>query len=385
MTDYYQLLGVARDASDDDIKRAYRQVALKFHPDRNEGSKESEERFKEVTRAYEVLRDPDKRSVYDRYGEEGLARGAGGAQGFDFSDPLEVFMRDFGGFGGLGDLFGRQGHRSRGQGPERGQSLKVSLGLTLADVVKGAKRTLKVQALNACGLCAGSGAEPGTTANTCATCGGTGEEQLVQRSVFGQLVSVQPCRACRGQGQVIDTPCRRCHGEGRERGESEVEVEIPAGVSSENYITLRGRGNAGPRGGARGDLVVLLGVEDDPRFVRDGSELLYELPVTVGQAAARGQDQGSHAWTAWRGCASPREPRAASSSGCAGRGCRSWAPLAGAIKSCAWSCGCRTDSPLSRSVSTCSSRRSRDPAPERIADADRGGFWSRVKEAFRAV
>ena len=179
MTDYYQLLGVARDASAADIKKAYRQVALKFHPDRNEGSKESEERFKEVTRAYEVLRDPDQRSVYDRYGEEGLARAAGGAQGFGFSDPLEVFMRDFGGFGGLGDLFGGQGRR--GHGPERGQSLKVRLRLTLAEVVKGAKRTLKVQALDVCGRCTGSGAEPGTDANTCATCGGTGEEQVVQR------------------------------------------------------------------------------------------------------------------------------------------------------------------------------------------------------------
>ena len=384
MTDYYQLLGVARDASDDDIKRAYRQVALKFHPDRNEGSKESEERFKEVTRAYEVLRDPDKRSVYDRYGEEGLARGAGGAQGFDFSDPLEVFMRDFGGFGGLGDLFGRQGHRSRGQGPERGQSLKVSLGLTLADVVKGAKRTLKVQALNACGLCAGSGAEPGTTANTCATCGGTGEEQLVQRSVFGQLVSVQPCRACRGQGQVIDTPCRRCRGEGRERGESEVEVEIPAGVSSENYITLRGRGNAGPRGGARGDLVVLLGVEDDPRFVRDGSELLYELPVTVGQAALGDKIEVPTV----DGVARLRVP-AGTQSGELLRLRGQGLPELGTT---------RRGDQVVRVVVWVPDRLSpeqeriylqlkavEDPAPERIADADRGGFWSRVKEAFRAV
>ena len=383
MTDYYQLLGVARDASAADIKKAYRQVALKFHPDRNEGSKESEERFKEVTRAYEVLRDPDQRSVYDRYGEEGLARGAGGAQGFDFSDPLEVFMRDFGGFGGLGDLFGRQGRRSRGQGPTRGQSLKVSLGLTLADVVTGTKRTLKVQALNACGRCTGSGAEPGTAANACATCGGTGEEQLVQRSVFGQLVSVQPCRTCRGQGQVIDTPCRRCHGEGRERGESEVEVEIPPGVSSENYITLRGRGNAGPRGGARGDLVVLLEVEDDPRFVRDGNELLYELPVTVSQAALGDEIEVPTV----DGMARLRVP-AGTQSGELLRLRGQGLPDLGTT---------RRGDQVVRVLVWVPDRLSpeqegiyrqlkgvEDPAPERIADADRGGFWSRVKEAFRA-
>jgi molecular chaperone DnaJ len=373
MSDYYQLLGVSRGASADEIKKAYRQVALKFHPDRNEGSKESEERFKEVTRAYEVLRDPDQRSVYDRYGEEGLARGAGGAQGFDFSDPLEVF----------GDLFGRQGRRGRGQGKERGQSLQVSLRLTLADVLKGAKRTLKVQALDTCGLCAGSGAEPGTAAHTCTTCGGTGEEQLVQRSVFGQLVSVQPCRACRGQGQVIDTPCRRCRGEGRERGESEVEVEIPSGVSSENYITVRGRGNAGPRGGARGDLVVLLEVEDEPGFFRDGSELLYELPVTASQAALGDEIDVPTV----DGVARLRVP-AGTQSGELLRLRGQGLPELGTT---------RRGDQVVRVVVWVPDRLSpeqegiyrqlmvvEDPAPERIADADRGGFWSRVKEAFRA-
>lgn len=374
MTDYYQLLGVARDAAAADIKKAYRQVALKFHPDRNEGSKESEERFKEVTRAYEVLRDPDQRSVYDRYGEEGLARAAGGgAQGFGFSDPLEVFSDLFG--------FGGQGRRSRG--PERGQSLKVRLRLTLAEVVKGAKRTLKVQALDVCGRCTGVGAEPGTDANTCATCGGTGEEQVVQRSVFGQLVSVQPCRACRGQGQVIDTPCKYCHGEGRERGESEVEVEIPPGVSSENYITLRGRGNAGPRGGPRGDLLVLLEVEDDPRFVRDGGELLYELPVTVGQAALGDEIEVPTV----DGVARLRVP-AGTQNGELLRVRGQGLPELGTA---------RRGDQVVRVVVWVPDRLSpdqeriyrqlkavEDPAPERIADADRGGFWSRVKETFRA-
>jgi molecular chaperone DnaJ len=282
MADYYQLLGVARDAGPEEIKKAYRKLAVKYHPDKNDGAKDAEERFKEVTRAYEVLRDPDQRAIYDRYGEAGLQRGGGGAQGFDFSDALEVFMRDFGGFGDLGDLFGRA---RRGQrGPAKGQSLRVRLPITLREVVNGAKRTLKVQLLDTCDKCAGSGAEPGSQPRSCTTCGGTGEERIVQRSVFGQMVSVQPCRVCHGQGQIIDTPCRRCNGDGRVRAETEIEVEIPTGVSSENYITMRGRGNAGPRGGPRGDLIVLLDVEEDPRFVRDGSHLLHELPLTIGQA-----------------------------------------------------------------------------------------------------
>ena len=381
MTDNYQLLGVARDATAEDIKKAYRQLAIKHHPDKNDGSKESEERFKEVTRAYEVLRDPDQRSVYDRYGEQGLARGAGGAQGFDFSDALEVFMRDFGGFEGMGDIFGQQG--GRGQGPERGQSLKVRLRLTLSDVVQGAKRTLEVPVLDVCERCASSGAEPGTEARTCTTCGGAGEERVVHRSVFGQMVSVQPCRACRGQGQVIDTPCRRCHGEGRARGENEVEVEIPPGVTSENYITVRGRGNAGRRGGSRGDLIVLLEVEEDPRFVREGSQLLYELPVTVGQAALGDEIEVPTV----DGTARLRVPagtqngellllrgQALPELGTSRRGDQ-------VVRVVVWV----PDrlSPEQEHIYR-QLRAVEDPAPERIADADRKGFWSRVKEAFRA-
>lgn len=284
MADYYQLLGVARDATPEEIKKAYRKLAVQHHPDKNEGSKESEEKFKEVTRAYEVLRDPDQRAIYDRYGEQGLNRGAGaGGHPFDFSDALDVFMRDFG--GGFGDLFGGGLGRRGPRGPAKGQSLRMRLPITLKEVVHGAQRTLKVQLLDTCERCSGSGAEPGTQPRTCPTCHGTGEERLVQRSVFGQLVSVQPCRTCRGQGQILDSPCRRCNGEGRARAETEVEVEIPPGVSSENYITMRGRGNAGPRGGPRGDLIVLLDVEEDARFARDGTDLMLELPVTVGQAA----------------------------------------------------------------------------------------------------
>jgi molecular chaperone DnaJ len=284
MADYYQLLGVARDADAEEIKKAYRKLALKYHPDRNEGSKDSEERFKEITQAYEVLRDPEKRQLYDRYGEQGV-RGQGGAgfQGFDFSDALEVFMRDFGGFGGLGDLFGQR--QSRRAGPRKGQTLKVSLALTLADVVAGITRTVEVAVLETCDRCDGSGAEAGSEPTVCPTCGGAGEERVVHSGMMGRMVAVQPCRRCGGEGRIIDRPCSRCHGDGRVRGRRQVTVEVPPGVSSENYITLRGQGNAGPRGGPAGDIVVLLGVEDDPRFVRDGANLLQELPITFTQAA----------------------------------------------------------------------------------------------------
>ncbi|HSM60482.1 MAG TPA: molecular chaperone DnaJ [Longimicrobiales bacterium] len=287
MADYYELLGVARSADAEEIKKAYRKLALKYHPDRNEGSKDSEERFKEVTEAYEVLRDPEKRAVYDRYGEQGLKgrAGPGGFGGFDFADAIEVFMRDFGGFSGLEDLFGSRGARTSRAASRRGQTVRIRLPLTLRDVAHGARKTLRVSLLEACPTCTGTGAEPGTSPSVCGVCGGAGEERHVQRSVFGQFVSVQPCRNCGGEGRVIDRPCGRCRGEGRLRSEREIEVEVPPGVTSENFLTLRGQGSVGPRGGPQGDLVVLLEVQEDPRFVRDGIDLLYELVVTFSQAA----------------------------------------------------------------------------------------------------
>lgn len=290
MADYYDLLGVSRSADTEEIKKAYRQLALKYHPDRNNGSKEAEERFKEVTQAYEVLRDPDQRAVYDRYGEQGV-KGAGGPRGFGagfgFADALEIFMRDFGGFPGIEDLFGMRGGPS-GAGrtaSRKGQTVRLRLPLTLKDVAHGVTKTLRVSLLEPCEACGGSGAAAGTSPTVCAVCGGSGEERHVQRSVFGQFVSVQPCRACGGEGRVIEQRCPECRGDGRRRQEREIQVEVPGGVTSENFITLRGRGNVGPRGGPRGDLVVLLEVQEDPRFQRDGSDLIFELPVTFAQAA----------------------------------------------------------------------------------------------------
>lgn len=282
MADYYELLRVSRDADEEEIKKAYRKVALEYHPDRNAGSREAEERFKEVTEAYEVLRDPRKRARYDRFGREGL-RGQGGfGGGFGFSDALDIFMRDFGGLGGFESLFGGRRVSNR---PVRGQSLRIRVPLTLGDVRTGVSKKVRISVLESCDSCRGTGVKGGASAQTCSTCQGSGEERRVERSVFGQFVSVAPCRRCRGEGTMISDYCPKCHGEGRIRADRHIRVNVPAGVSSENYLTLRGEGNAGPRGGPRGDVVVLLEIADDERFTRDGDDLVVEVPVTFSQAA----------------------------------------------------------------------------------------------------
>jgi molecular chaperone DnaJ len=290
MSDYYELLGVSRDADAEQIKKAYRKAAMQYHPDRNNGSAEAEQKFKEVSEAYEALRDPQKRAAYDRYGKQGVpGAGAGGPfQGFDIHDAIEIFMRDFGGAGGFEEIFGGRaggGRRSRGSARRKGESLRVRLPLTLKEVVRGATRTIRVALLDPCEDCTGTGAADGAQPAVCPRCGGRGEERVAQRSVFGQFVSVTTCGGCGGEGRIIERPCPTCHGEGRSRSEREIEVEVPPGVTSENFITLRGKGNAGPRGGPRGDIMVLLEVEEDPRFVREGSHLMTEVVVTFSQAA----------------------------------------------------------------------------------------------------
>jgi molecular chaperone DnaJ len=286
MRDYYEILGVDRNADGEAIKKAYRKLALQYHPDRNSGSAEAEEQFKELTEAYEVLRDPDKRAAYDRYGHAGVKGAAGGGAygGFSFADALEIFMRDFGGFAGVEDLFGGRGRRS-GHTVRKGPDSRVTLPLTLDEVAAGITRKLRVEVLDPCRTCNGSGAAEGATPVRCGTCGGAGEVRRVQRSFLGQLVSVMPCPDCGGEGRRIERPCAKCGGRGVERGTRELEVNVPPGVSTGDYLTLRGQGSAGVRGGPRGDVLVVLEVEEDERFLRDGADLIYELPITFSQAA----------------------------------------------------------------------------------------------------
>ena len=285
MSDFYSVLGVQRSASDDEIKKAYRKLAMQYHPDRNNGSREAEEKFKEITEAYDVLRDPNKRAAYDRYGEAGLRGGAGGG-GFhhvDLSEALGIFMRDFGAFSGLGDLFGAAGGGRRPGDRRAGSDVKFTVELTLQEVAVGVQKTFNAKLLDPCDRCEGSGAEQGTKAQRCSTCGGSGEVRRAQRSFFGQFVSVAPCPTCAGEGTVIAAPCKKCKGEGRVRGDHSIPVQIPAGVATGQYMTLRGLGNAGPRGGPRGDVLVVFEVADDPRFERDGEDLYCEVLVTYPQ------------------------------------------------------------------------------------------------------
>jgi molecular chaperone DnaJ len=285
--DYYDVLGVSHDASETEIKKAYRHKAMEYHPDRNEGSKGAEAKFKEATEAYEVLQDAQQRSRYDRFGEAGLKGAAGGFAGgfhhFDLSEALNIFMRDFGGGGGFESIFGGRQRSRRDQ--LRGQDIRISLKITLEDVAKGIKRKVKLRALQKCEVCGGSGAGDGGSLVACTTCGGTGEIRQATQSFFGNFVSVSPCPRCDGGGRVIDNPCPECEGEGRARAEQLVEIDVPAGVAENNYLTLRGQGGAGIRGAPPGDLIVGLEFEEDPHFERHGDDLVYDLPVSFAQAA----------------------------------------------------------------------------------------------------
>lgn len=282
MADYYDVLEVPRTASDDEIKRAYRKLAMRWHPDRNNGSKEAEERFKALTEAYDVLRDPQKRAVYDRYGEQGL-RGASAGAGFhhfDLSEALNVFMRDFGFGGSFGTIFddAREGGSAR-----TGADVKITVQLTLAEAASGVDRTVLLKLLDPCDRCGGQGAEPGSQAQVCPSCGGAGEVRRAQRSFFGQFITVAPCPTCKGEGSVIASPCKKCRGDGRVRADREINVHVPAGVATGQYMSLRGVGNAGARGGPRGDVHVVFEVADDPRFERDGEDLYTEVLATYPQ------------------------------------------------------------------------------------------------------
>ena len=383
MVDYYELLGLSRDADLEEIKKGYRKLAFKYHPDRNEGSKEAEELFKQVTEAYEVLRDPEKRSVYDRYGEQGLkgSTGPGGMGGFDFSDAIEIFMRDFGGFSGLEDFIGASGARAQRTTSRKGKTVRVGVSLTLSEVAYGVKKTLRVSLLGVCDPCGGSGARSGTKPVVCPGCGGAGEQRHVQRSVFGQFVSVQPCQNCRGEGRIIAELCDICRGEGRTRSDTEVEIEVPAGVTSENFLTLRGRGSVGPRGGPRGDLEVLLEIQDDPRFSRNGSDLFHELPITFSQAALGDEVRVPTI----EGTARVTIPAGIQSGDHLNLKGLGLPELSGRVRGdqvvrvVVWTPDDLTDQ-QEQALETLRSVEA--PAPEHIRRRSHKGFWSRVKEAF---
>jgi molecular chaperone DnaJ len=289
--DYYEVLGVARDAGEDEIKKAYRKLAFQHHPDRNPGDKAAEQRFKEATEAYEVLRDPQQRARYDRFGHAGAGSGGGAAgadfSGFDLADALRAFMRDFGGdTGGFGDLFGGAGGRGAARGPQRGDDLQVRLRLTLEEIASGVEKKIRVKHLRACATCHGRGGEG---EQECGQCHGRGQVRQVQQSIFGQFVNVTTCSRCGGDGRTVRERCRACAGEGRLSETETVAVKVPPGVATGNFIPLRGLGDAGPRGGAPGDLIVLIEEKPHAVFAREGNDLHVELPVSFPNLALGGK------------------------------------------------------------------------------------------------
>lgn len=274
--DYYQVLGVSRTAGEDEIRKAFRRLARQYHPDvnREDGA---EARFKEVSEAYEVLSDPEKRRMYDQFGHVGPqgfdtnAGGMGGFGRFGFEDIFETF-------------FGTGGTTTR-RGPQRGADLRYDLHLTFEQAVFGCEQELEIPRLDTCDACAGSGAEPGTTPSVCPQCRGSGEVRRVQQSLFGQLINVVVCERCRGEGRIVTTPCQKCRGTGRVHAVRRLRVSIPAGVEDNTQMRLTGEGEAGPKGGRPGNLFVVLSVAEHPDFKRQGNDLVYELAINIAQAA----------------------------------------------------------------------------------------------------
>ena len=284
--DYYEVLGVSKDASPDELKKAYRKLALQYHPDRNPGDKEAEEKFKEAAEAYEVLSNPEKRSRYDRYGHAGMS-GAGGfsGQGMSMDDIFSQFGDLFADFG-LGSFFSGGfggGSRSGGTVRERGGNIRVKVKLNLQEIEKGVKKKIKVNKYVTCDHCHGSGSADGTT-DTCPTCKGRGQVLRTVSSLFGQMQTASTCPTCGGTGKVIKNKCTHCHGDGIVKGEEVIDIDIPAGVAEGMQLSMHGKGGAGPHNGVNGDLYVLIEEEPHPELERDGSNLIYNLFISVPQA-----------------------------------------------------------------------------------------------------
>jgi len=273
--DYYEVLGVARGANDDELKKAYRRLAKQYHPDTNK-EQGADARFIEINEAYETLSDPQKRSLYDRYGHAGL--NGGSAAGFG----------DFAGFGSINDLFdffaGATGAQRRAE-PQRGADIRYELTISFEEAVFGCQKEIELPRWEACSTCRGSGAQPGTSTTRCSVCQGKGEIRRVQQSIFGQFVNVTMCERCRGEGKVITTPCEKCRGQGRVRNNRRVVVNIPAGVDDGINVRVTGEGEVSSRGGTPGNLYVILSVKQHPFFKRLGNDIQYELPISFAQAA----------------------------------------------------------------------------------------------------
>jgi len=290
--DYYEVLGVSKTASEDELKKAYRKLAMKYHPDRNPDDKEAEKNFKEAAEAYEVLNSSEKRAKYDRFGHQGM-RGGQDFHGFSNANDIFSHFSDIfggGGFssGGGGSIFddifgGGQGRQQRSSGTP-GQDLKVTLKLTLEEIAAGTTKKIKLKKHKKCTTCNGTGAKDTASYHTCSVCSGAGEVKQVSRSMFGQFVNIAPCSNCSGTGKVITSPCLSCKGAGRIHEESTIKINIPAGVSDNSYMTLRGEGNAGKNGGPSGDIIAIFRELPHEYFVRDDDNIIYELSISYPEA-----------------------------------------------------------------------------------------------------
>jgi len=281
--DYYEILGVSKDASEAEIKKAYRKKALKYHPDKNPDDKQAEEKFKEAAEAYEILRDSEKRGRYDQFGHAGVEGVGGfGAGGMRMEDILSRFGDIFGGFGG----FGRSSRRGGGRRNRRiGTNLRIRVKLTLEEIANGVDKKIKVDKYIACSSCDGTGAEGGSSSQTCPTCRGMGQVSRITNTILGQMQTTSTCPQCEGEGQIIKNKCKTCYGEGIIRGSEVIPLNIPAGVSDGMQISVSGKGNTAPKGGMPGDLLVLIEEVEHPQLKRDGINLYYEHYINFCDAA----------------------------------------------------------------------------------------------------
>lgn len=279
--DYYEVLGVSKTATADEIKKAYRQKAIQFHPDKNPGNKEAEEKFKEAAEAYEILSSPEKRQRYDQFGHKGVGGNAGfGGHDMSMDDIFSMFGDIFGGggFGGFGGFGG--GSRSRGPRQHRGSDLRVKVTLNLTEVLNGVEKKIKVKKYVPCTHCIGSGAQGGSSYSTCSTCNGSGHVTRIQNTLLGQMQTTATCPTCSGEGQIITNKCTHCQGEGVVRDEEVISIKIPAGVGEGMQLNVAGKGNAGRRNGVNGDLFVVIQEDEHEELIRDGNNLIYNLFVT---------------------------------------------------------------------------------------------------------